>query len=100
MGNVELFDTHNRLNFPTEAQIAALPADAQKRFEGVRSAKAKLDAATKHRETVEQQIKDCDAARAATKAEMDSIRPRWTATDNAKAHIASEREQRRLERGY
>jgi transposase InsO family protein len=99
MGNVNLFDAHNRISFPTEAQIAALPKEAQDRFESVRQAKAKLDAATRYRETVEQRIKDNDAARVATKEEMDNLRPRWTATDNAKAHIASEMQQRRRERG-
>jgi predicted nucleic acid-binding Zn-ribbon protein len=100
MDALNLFDTHMRFNFPQESEIAKLPAEAQERFRGVRQAKAALDAANKHREAIEQRIKDNDAARTATKAEMESIRPRWTATDNAKAHITSERAQRRLERGY
>jgi len=99
MGNVELFDTHNRLNFPTEATIAAMPENVRKRFASVRLAKQKLDKATKHRETVEQKIKTNDAARVGTAAELDRLRPTWTATQNVKAHIASEQAQRRLERG-
>lgn len=99
MGNVELFDTHNRMNFPTEAQIAALSPEVQARFAGVTAAKVKLDSATKHREKIEKARDDNAAAIVATKEAMDAIRPRWTATDNAKAHIASEQAQRRRERG-
>jgi hypothetical protein len=99
MGKVDLFDTHSRFNFPTEAQISALPKEARERFKDVRNAKAKLDAATKHREATAQAIKDNDAARVATKEAMDKLRPKWTETDNIKAHIASEQAQRRRERG-
>ena len=99
MADVELFDTHNRLNFPTEATIAAMPQEVRKRFANVRLAKQKLDIATKHRVAVEQKIKTNDAARVETKAELDCLRPTWTATQNVKAHIASEQAQRRLEQG-
>jgi hypothetical protein len=97
--HADLFDAHNRLCFPTEAAIAAMPQDVRKRFAGVRLAKQTLDKATKHRESIEQAIKTNDAARFETKTELDRIRPVWTATDNVKAHIASEQRQRRIERG-
>lgn len=102
MGNVDLFDPHNRLNFPTEAAIGSMPQEVQDRFKPVREAKAKLDAATKHREATAQRIKENDAERVSTKEQMDKIRPSGTDADrtrNAKAHIASEQAQRRRERG-
>jgi hypothetical protein len=101
MGNVNLFDTHNRINFPTEAQIADYPAEAQEQFKPVRDAKATLDAASKNRETIEQQIVACDTERAATQAEMSKLRPNSEAEKmaNIKNHILSEQRQRRLERG-
>jgi hypothetical protein len=98
--SLELFDTHNRINFPQESDIAALSAEAQEKFKPVRAAKEKLDAATKHRAALDQKIIGNDAARLAVDTELKEIRPVWTATDNIKAHIQSEREQRRLERGY
>jgi hypothetical protein len=97
--HADLFDTHNRLCFPSEAAIAAMPQDVRKRFAGVRLAKQKLDQATKTRETIEQKIKTNDAARFATKAELDRLRPVWTPEMNVKAHIQSEQRQRRIERG-
>jgi uncharacterized protein YPO0396 len=99
MTAIELFDTHNRLNFPTEAQVSAMLPAVQKRFEVVRTAKAKLDSATAHRVAVEQRIKDNSAEAVATKTEMDKLRPKWSEMDNIKAHIASEQAQRRRERG-
>lgn len=97
---LELFDTHNRINFPTDAQIATLPDVVQEKFKPVRVAKEKLDAATKLRLALDQRIVGNDAARLAIDTELKEIRPKWTVNDNIKAHIASEREQRRLERGY
>jgi hypothetical protein len=102
MGNlrVELFDVHNRINFPQESDIAALPAEVQEKFKTVRAAKEKLDAATELRVMLDQKITRNDAARLAVDTELKAIRPVWTETDNIKAHIASERAQRALERGY
>lgn len=97
--HADLFDAHNRLCFPTEVQIQAMPQDVRKRFAGVRLAKQKLDTATKHRVNIEERIKKNDAARVETAAELDRLRPVWTATQNVKAHIASEQAQRRRERG-
>jgi len=97
--HADLFDAHNQLCFPTEAQIQATPQDVRKRFATVRLAKQKLDTATKHRVTIEERIKKNDAARVETKDELDRLRPEWTPTMNAKAHIASEQAQRRRERG-
>jgi hypothetical protein len=99
MGNVNLFDAHNRINFPNEDQIASMSKEARQQFKPVREAKAKLDAATKHREATAQRIKDNDAERAKTTEQMIALRPKWTETDNIKAHIQSEQRQRRLERG-
>ncbi len=102
MANVDLFDAHNRLNFPTLEQIEAMPKEVQDRFKPVSEAKAVLDAATKHRESVAQRIAANDAERAATTEQMNTIRPSGTDADrtrNIKAHIASEQRQRRLERG-
>ena len=96
---VELFDAHNRINFPTDAQVASMSPAAQERFKGVQEAKAKLDAATAHRESVAKRIKECEAESVSTKEKMDKLKPTWTATDNVKAHIASEQAQRRRERG-
>jgi hypothetical protein len=97
--HADLFDAHNRLCFPTEAQIQAMPQDVRKRFAGVRLAKQKLDTATKHRVNIEERIKKNDAARVETAAELDRLRPAWTPEMNVKAHIASEQAQRRRERG-
>jgi septal ring factor EnvC (AmiA/AmiB activator) len=95
----ELFDVHNRLNFPSEATIAAMPQDVRKRFAKVRLAKQTLDKATKYRESIEEKIKANDAARSETKTELDRLRPEWSPMMNIKAHIESEARQRRLERG-
>jgi hypothetical protein len=97
---LELFDTFNRVNFPTDAQIAAMSAEAQASFKPVRAAKDKLDAATKFRVKLDQQIVGNDASRLAVATELTELRPKWTETDNIKAHIRSEQEQRRIERGY
>ena len=99
MANVELFDTHNRINFPTDAQVASMSPAAQERFKGVAAAKAKLDAATAHRESVAKRIKECEAELVSTKEQMNKLAPKWTETQNIKAHIASEQAQRRRERG-
>jgi hypothetical protein len=101
MGNVNLFDTHNRINFPTEEQIASYPAEAQERFKPVAVAKAALDRATDKRKSIEQQIVACDTERNAAQVEMAKLRPNSEAEKmaNIKAHIASEQRQRRLERG-
>jgi hypothetical protein len=96
---MELFDTHGRINFPTEAQVAELPAHAQERFKPVREAKAALDAITRHKEAIVKRIEANDIERGQTKEAIDTLRPKWDATMNAKAHIASEQRQRRLERG-
>lgn len=99
--HVNLFDVHNRICFPTEEQIADYPAEAKERFKAVRDAKAKLDAATDHRKSIEQQIVACDTERTATQVEMSKLRPNSEAEKmaNIKNHIASEQRQRRLERG-
>ncbi len=102
MGNVDLFDAHPRLNFPTDEAVASMPPEVQERFKPVRDAKAVLDAATKHRESVAQRIAANDAERATTTEQMNMMRPSGTDADrtrNIKAHIASEQRQRRLERG-
>jgi hypothetical protein len=101
MGNVNLFDTHNRINFPTDAQIADYPAEAQERFKPVREAKAALDRATDKRKSIEQQIVACDTERTATQEGMSKLRPNTEAEKmaNIKNHILSEQRQRRLERG-
>jgi flagellar biosynthesis chaperone FliJ len=102
MGNVNLFDAHNRINFPTPEQVASLPAEAQQRFKAVADAKAVLDTATKHRESIEKRIKECGIERHATAEQMNTLRPSGTDEDrtrNIKAHILSEQQQRRRERG-
>jgi hypothetical protein len=101
MGNVNLFDTHNRICFPTDVEIASMSPTAQERFKPVREAKVKLDAATKHREATEQRIKDCDTERTVTQEAMSKLRPNSEKETiaNIKNHILSEQRQRRLERG-
>jgi len=96
---MELFDGHNRFNFPSKAEIAALPPEARKRFESVAAAKNKLEAAIKHRVAIEHRIEAVDKERAEVDAEIVRLRPKWTFVDNVKAHIASERAQRLRERG-
>lgn len=100
MAHVELFDSHMRFSFPREQDIATLPADAREKFKAVRAAKDKLDKATVRRKQIEQQREDNAAAALANDIELKSVQPKWTAMDNIKDHIRSEREQRRLERGY
>ena len=79
--HVNLFDVHNRICFPTEEQIADYPAEAKERFKAVRDAKAKLDAATEHRKSIEQQIVACDTERTATQVEMSKLRPNSSGED-------------------
>jgi hypothetical protein len=99
--DVNLFDVHNRICFPTEEQIATYPPEAQARFKLVRDAKAALDRATDTRKSIEQKIVACDTERNAVQEEMAKLKPNTEAEKmaNIKNHILSEQRQRRLERG-
>lgn len=91
---MELFDSHMVFQMPPDSDILLLPPDAQERFKAVRAADAKLGAAIAAREDVERRIAENTADRQATDEELKSLRPRWTPTDEAKAFIRSERQQR------
>lgn len=97
---MELFDNTMRFNMPPESDIAALPPEAQKRFEAVRAANNKLGNAITHRKHIEERIKANDAERTATDAELKSLRPQWAQIDEAKAWIRSQQAERARERGY
>ena len=94
MAGLNLFNATMQFQMPPDGEIALLPKEAQERFEVVRTAHAKLGAAIANREDVERRIAENTADRQANEEELESLRPRWTPTDEAKAFIASERAQR------
>lgn len=97
MAALNLFDSTMQFRMPPDSEIALLPAEAQERFNAVREADAKLGAAIAHREDVERRIAVTISDQQANDEELKSLRPRWTATDEAKSFIASERRQRERE---
>ena len=94
MAGLNLFDSNMAFRMPPDSEINQLPAEAQQRFKTVRDADAKLGAAIAAREDVEARIAQNTADRQANDDELKSLRPRWTAVDEAKSFIASERAQR------
>jgi hypothetical protein len=99
MGALELFDSSMQFQMPPDSDIALLPKEAQERFKAVRAADAKLGKAIAHRESGQARTKQNTADRLATEDELKKLAPRWTATDEARAFIASERAQR-VREGY
>lgn len=97
---MEMFDNQMQFRMPPDSDVAVLPPEAQERFKSVRAANDKLGDAIKHRERIEARIKENDAARVAMAEQMKSLRPVWTPTDEAKAWIRSQQEERARERGY
>jgi len=97
---MELFDNTMQFKMPPESDIAALPPEAQKRFEAVRAANSRLGKAITHREHIEERIKANNAERITTDNELNSLHPQWTQVDKAKAWIRSQQEERARERGY
>ena len=88
---IELFDKLGHFVMPDAEQIASLDPDTQARFAAVQSAATVLEHATDLRKAAEQGVTDALAERSAAENDLRQLQPRVTATQAAKAWIASQR---------
>ena len=91
---MELFDSHMVFQMPPDSDILLLPRTRRNVSRQCARQMPSSARPSRHREDVERRIAENTADRQATDEELKSLRPRWTPTDEAKAFIRSERQQR------
>jgi len=91
---MEIFDKYGRFQMPDASEIAELDAPTQERFRAVQDAASELETATASRKAAEEAVSAAIAERDDSNAALLTLRPKVSATANAKEFIASERAQR------